>query len=34
MDKKPNEIQENLILMQPCHTVLNTNIPYNWPAGS
>ena len=37
MDKKPNEIHENLPptkIKQPYCTVLNTNIPYKWPAGS
>ena len=42
MDKKPNEIHKNLILMEinnyrlsysiNCSTTTNTNIPYNWPA--
>ena len=40
MDKKPNEIHENLIPMkikQSGFTLIlqqKTNIPYNWPAGS
>ena len=44
MDKEPNKIHKNLIhvkIKQPYHTTLtlyitinNTNIPYNWPAGS
>ena len=45
MDRKPNQMHENLILTkikQPYHTVLtfsyiaikNTNMPYDCPAGS
>ena len=43
MDKRPNEIHENLIptkIKQPYYTlpfiyimIRNTNIPYNWPPG-
>ena len=41
MDKKPNEIHENLIPMKYnnlivqyklIHIITNTNIPHNWPA--